>query len=249
MSLRHLRLAHMSTVSSKLPLQCLPLPPVSHTVTRNLTPDPLTPDPATFHSSVLRTTPSVQRRTRLLDEAAHYSHVSPLPLAFPYRIEADENSEDNDRNKTIETWLSHKEALTEVNIGPSVLKAYSSNQRIKDYHLLGIAPQGRKDCFPTLDVGDAFEHIGIPSLAPDSGEVISTPLTNGDISAENDEVSLSVNDPVRTRQILTKILGGDTVLFDASKEGGYAPWSLRYSGHQFGSWAGQLGDGRAISIC
>jgi hypothetical protein len=28
----------------------------------------------------------------------------------------------------------------------------------------------------------------------------------------------------------------------------FAPWSLRYSGHQFGQWAGQLGDGRAISI-
>ncbi|OBZ72114.1 hypothetical protein A0H81_07825 [Grifola frondosa] len=28
----------------------------------------------------------------------------------------------------------------------------------------------------------------------------------------------------------------------------WAPWSLRYSGHQFGVWAGQLGDGRAISI-
>jgi uncharacterized protein YdiU (UPF0061 family) len=28
----------------------------------------------------------------------------------------------------------------------------------------------------------------------------------------------------------------------------FAPWSLRYSGHQFGAWAGQLGDGRAISI-
>jgi uncharacterized protein YdiU (UPF0061 family) len=28
----------------------------------------------------------------------------------------------------------------------------------------------------------------------------------------------------------------------------FAPWSLRYSGHQFGAWARQLGDGRAISI-
>ncbi|EEB86647.1 hypothetical protein MPER_16324, partial [Moniliophthora perniciosa FA553] len=28
----------------------------------------------------------------------------------------------------------------------------------------------------------------------------------------------------------------------------FAPWSLRYSGHQFGSWAGQLGDGRAITV-
>ncbi|KAG9093784.1 hypothetical protein FS749_013736 [Ceratobasidium sp. UAMH 11750] len=35
---------------------------------------------------------------------------------------------------------------------------------------------------------------------------------------------------------------------EGAEEKGYAPWSLRYSGHQFGSWAGQLGDGRAISL-
>lgn len=29
---------------------------------------------------------------------------------------------------------------------------------------------------------------------------------------------------------------------------GYAPWSNSYSGHQFGQWAGQLGDGRAVSL-
>lgn len=29
---------------------------------------------------------------------------------------------------------------------------------------------------------------------------------------------------------------------------GYAPWANAYSGHQFGVWAGQLGDGRAISL-
>lgn len=29
---------------------------------------------------------------------------------------------------------------------------------------------------------------------------------------------------------------------------GYAPWSNAYSGHQFGEWAGQLGDGRAITL-
>jgi uncharacterized protein YdiU (UPF0061 family) len=27
------------------------------------------------------------------------------------------------------------------------------------------------------------------------------------------------------------------------------PWAQVYGGHQFGSWAGQLGDGRAISLC
>jgi len=28
----------------------------------------------------------------------------------------------------------------------------------------------------------------------------------------------------------------------------YTPYSMRYGGHQFGNWAGQLGDGRAISL-
>lgn len=30
---------------------------------------------------------------------------------------------------------------------------------------------------------------------------------------------------------------------------GMTPWASRYGGHQFGHWAGQLGDGRAISLC
>ncbi|GAK62317.1 UPF0061-domain-containing protein [Moesziomyces antarcticus] len=35
----------------------------------------------------------------------------------------------------------------------------------------------------------------------------------------------------------------------ASGAGGeYAPWSLCYAGHQFGVWAGQLGDGRAFTL-
>jgi uncharacterized protein YdiU (UPF0061 family) len=40
-----------------------------------------------------------------------------------------------------------------------------------------------------------------------------------------------------------KLLGWD----DEKLEGGY-PWAQCYGGFQFGSWAGQLGDGRAISL-
>ncbi|WP_251274007.1 protein adenylyltransferase SelO family protein, partial [Enterobacter hormaechei] len=29
---------------------------------------------------------------------------------------------------------------------------------------------------------------------------------------------------------------------------GMQPWAANYGGHQFGHWAGQLGDGRAISL-
>jgi len=40
-----------------------------------------------------------------------------------------------------------------------------------------------------------------------------------------------------------RLLGWD----EEKKEGGY-PWAQCYGGFQFGSWAGQLGDGRAISL-
>ncbi len=38
------------------------------------------------------------------------------------------------------------------------------------------------------------------------------------------------------------VFGGNAIL------DGMAPWAANYGGHQFGHWAGQLGDGRAISL-
>lgn len=35
---------------------------------------------------------------------------------------------------------------------------------------------------------------------------------------------------------------------NSGKFAGYGPWANCYAGHQFGSWAGQLGDGRAITL-
>ncbi|WP_082112772.1 protein adenylyltransferase SelO [Pseudoxanthomonas suwonensis] len=39
-----------------------------------------------------------------------------------------------------------------------------------------------------------------------------------------------------------RVFGGNALL------PGMQPWAANYGGHQFGSWAGQLGDGRAISL-
>lgn len=39
-----------------------------------------------------------------------------------------------------------------------------------------------------------------------------------------------------------RVFGGNALLH------GMQPWAANYGGHQFGSWAGQLGDGRAISL-
>ncbi|KAL5038595.1 hypothetical protein RTP6_005879 [Batrachochytrium dendrobatidis] len=55
-------------------------------------------------------------------------------------------------------------------------------------------------------------------------------------------IDLYPNPAVSPNQRLVDILSG------ASIPNGTHPWSLSYGGHQFGSWAGQLGDGRAISL-
>ena len=44
------------------------------------------------------------------------------------------------------------------------------------------------------------------------------------------------------------VAGNRLLGWDADKEEGGYPWAQCYGGWQFGSWAGQLGDGRAISL-
>ena len=103
--------------------------------------------------------------------------------------------------------------------------------------LIGLSETGLRDCVPHLDVGDAFAVLGNPTLTDEFNE-------DGD--GEPSEVEAVVG----ARQDLVDVLSGHATLMSPPEvtEGGFAPWSLRYSGHQFGSWAGQLGDGRAISI-
>ncbi|KAK4046474.1 hypothetical protein OIO90_006558 [Microbotryomycetes sp. JL221] len=51
------------------------------------------------------------------------------------------------------------------------------------------------------------------------------------------------------RQTLVDALGGKAIILKLGEEAGpFSPWALCYGGHQFGTWANQLGDGRAISI-
>jgi len=51
----------------------------------------------------------------------------------------------------------------------------------------------------------------------------------------------AATDPARSRE-LAAVLAGNRVL------PGMAPYAACYGGHQFGTWAGQLGDGRAITL-
>ncbi|MCJ1285367.1 hypothetical protein MMC26_004707 [Xylographa opegraphella] len=46
----------------------------------------------------------------------------------------------------------------------------------------------------------------------------------------------------------TALVAGNKILWDPSTQTGIYSWAQCYGGWQFGSWAGQLGDGRAISL-
>ncbi|KAG8740243.1 hypothetical protein FRC12_016070, partial [Ceratobasidium sp. 428] len=225
-------------MSQKFPISSLPLAASSYILTHNLTPDPIQPSVQAFYEN-LKTTPSLQRRSRQLHPSSHFSYVAPLPLPFPYQVVPPEgNEEEIDKAGVIENWLSRHEPLVEaprVNEASydSKLRKYTAKDGLRDQprHLLSISAAGLRDCLPHLDVGDAFDFVGPGSLTQPSSD--SKPEENA------------------TRQELVDVLSGHSVLMhipDDAEEKGYAPWSLRYSGHQFGSWAGQLGDGRAISL-
>lgn len=80
--------------------------------------------------------------------------------------------------------------------------------------------------------------------------MLGNPTLTDEFNEDGDGEPSEVEAVVGARQDLVDVLSGHATLMSPPEvtEGGFAPWSLRYSGHQFGSWAGQLGDGRAISI-
>jgi uncharacterized protein YdiU (UPF0061 family) len=71
-----------------------------------------------------------------------------------------------------------------------------------------------------------------------------TMVSNPHLIAYSKEVArlLNLTDQDCTRQFFADIFAGNTLL------PGMDPFAMCYGGHQFGNWAGQLGDGRAINL-
>lgn len=71
-----------------------------------------------------------------------------------------------------------------------------------------------------------------------------TPVTNPRLLAWSDEVGdiLGIKRPNGDQNATAEILAGNRLL------PGMRPYAARYGGHQFGHWAGQLGDGRALTL-
>jgi len=71
-----------------------------------------------------------------------------------------------------------------------------------------------------------------------------TPVREPRLLAWSEDVGriLGISRPESVTGLAAKVLGGNKVL------SGMQPYAARYGGHQFGRWAGQLGDGRAITL-
>ncbi|MBI0420861.1 MAG: YdiU family protein, partial [Nitrosospira sp.] len=71
-----------------------------------------------------------------------------------------------------------------------------------------------------------------------------TPVQSPQLLAWSQSVAdlLGVSQPESPTGRVAELLGGKITL------PGMQPYAARYGGHQFGHWAGQLGDGRAITL-
>lgn len=207
-----------------------------------------------------RPKPTILRRSRPVHRS-HFSYVTPLPLSFPYAVKphqvrprrrvggeavgdgsavkkgAPSEAAEKAKEETpqpyelnVEDFLATMEPDLEhpvKPVGQDHPAAYTSETRqeaLGTPRLAGLSTKTLDDLLPNLGVGDAFEHLK-------SGQ-------DGDEQAK------------AKRDELVSFLAGHTVAYREAQGGkkGFAPWSLCYGGHQFGSWASQLGDGRAISI-
>ncbi|KAK8864677.1 hypothetical protein IAR55_001929 [Kwoniella newhampshirensis] len=208
-------------MSSSLPIHRLPLP--SATLQTFLPRLPLSDQP------------SSQRRSTTFKPSSEgvWARVNPLWAPWPLRLTKEEVLEmgvdvDQGEQVNVEDVLRRWDPVeVQDNDGQengNGLKVMSSAHRLKcEPILLGVSPSALEDSLPHLNVGDAV------SVCNRGDEPANTETTDGE-----------------AREIFTDILSGRKVL--SSDDSTYGPWSTRYCGHQFGVWAGQLGDGRAISI-
>lgn len=75
-------------------------------------------------------------------------------------------------------------------------------------------------------------------------DVLPTRVARPRLIAHSAEVAalLGISEPDVSSDAFADVFGGNALV------DGMQPWAANYGGHQFGHWAGQLGDGRAISL-
>lgn len=185
----------------------------------------------------LEDTPVSQRRSTTFKPSTQgiWARVNPLWTSWPLRLTKEEveamgvNVDDGGQVSVVDV-LKRWDPVESVAGGSSTVEQVegeakddrrrtSKHRLTLEAHLLGVSPGTLKEDLPHLDIGDAEA------------------LSKGDETSGDGQEK-------EARDQLVDILSGRHVI----RTEDYGPWSTRYCGHQFGQWAGQLGDGRAISI-
>lgn len=267
----------------------LPTVPLGQQLTANLIPDPVTPDARALVATAT-SYPSLLRRARVVRDGAHFSFVTPLPLAFPYEFPPPSNDSVSDA-ESVERYLRDFEPQR-TNPGAAFPPARQHSPPFPSARLMAFSPQAHATCLPHLDVGDTHAWLqqtsGVQKVYSSGPSIESQTSTGPMDSAATGAAEPSHlygqdrSDTATARQALSDWASGRAlrvniqesepvndehgtgVHFLARHEDdvqntkqalaalhtrtSYGPWSLRYGGHQFGQWAGQLGDGRTVSI-
>ena len=129
-------------------------------------------------------------------------------------------------------------------------------ERSLRFTLMAAIP--RRTLSPTSLEGLVFENTFVHELPADPvlanvprpvsnaayTRVEPTPVAAPRLLAWSDELGeyLGMRRPDDATGLAAQVLGGNKTL------PGMQPYAARYGGHQFGQWAGQLGDGRAITL-
>ncbi|KAH9817560.1 hypothetical protein DFH28DRAFT_1055003 [Melampsora americana] len=224
--------------------------PISTSIIHYLSSDPILPSISTLFSiyqsnSTTSIKPSNLRRSRQVDST--FTFVTPLPISFPYQIPiTHSNSKPISSEDQIESYLSQFEPNPNYNLiktsnsfkSDQVLTpfGFTSENRSKLFNslspkLLSLSFKSINDCLPNLNIGsneESEERIELIKVL--SGEIVLGRLPEPDHHSFNTSNHQDLDD------------------LHLIKQKGFGPWSLAYAGHQFGYFAGQLGDGRAISI-
>ncbi len=101
------------------------------------------------------------------------------------------------------------------------------------------------DSFTRSLPGDPESRNFVRQVSAASYSAVSpTPVSEPRLLAWSDDCAalLGLSRPVGAAGATVNILGGNDLAH------GMRPYAARYGGHQFGVWAGQLGDGRAITL-
>lgn len=188
----------------------LPLPPSSEITQHNLPRiDPSLPSGNNTHTA--------QRRSRTFPKDGVWARVTPLPIAFPYRLP---RAQEGEVQLGVEEWLGDWDKFEGEDADGLSAKASEKRNRLEP-EILGFSEECARDCLPTLDFGNVLEYTG----------------QRGDGDEQLDVNAQELVDCISGKRVITGTVEG--------KE--YGPWSTRYAGESVAGSVGSADVVQAIN--